>query len=70
MAFGVAIQLNIALSVGSCAQGVYNIYISVNMKKPFSICYALRYVLDLCALYIRRRLWKAASLTTILVGPP
>ena len=57
MAFGVAIQLNIALSVGSCAQGVYNIYISkYETACRYSICYALRYVLDLCALYIRRRL--------------
>ena len=27
------------------------------------MCYALRYVLDLCTIYVRRRLWKAASLT-------
>ncbi len=53
MAFGVAIRLNIALSVGSCAQGVYNIYISkYETACRYSICYALRYVLDLCALYI------------------
>jgi hypothetical protein len=53
MAFGVAIRLNIALSVVSCAQGVYNIYISkYETACRCSLCYALRYVLDLCALYI------------------
>ena len=52
MAFGFAIQLNIALSVGSCAQGVNNIYISkYETACRYSICYALHYVLDLCALY-------------------
>jgi hypothetical protein len=68
MAFGVAIQLNIALSVGSCAQGVYNIYRYISKYETacrYSIFYALRYALDLCALYIRRRLWRAASLTFV-----
>ena len=36
----------------------------INVHK--CIRYALRYVLDLCAIYIRRRLWKAASLTVRL----
>ena len=47
-----------------CPRCIQYIYISkYETANRYSVCYALHYVLDLCALCIRRRLWKAASLT-------